>query len=84
MGYMRVEMGSNLLGLEGEVAWVTPKAWTEKNFPCAENGKFCDAGESPQLATMFYKDPSSDVQAVQRRLAADSSLKVQKNLRKAN
>jgi len=39
MGYMRVEMGSNLLGLEGEVAWATPESWTEKNFPCSENGK---------------------------------------------
>jgi len=41
LGFLRVEMGSNILGLEGEVAWATPGSWTEINFPCAENGVNC-------------------------------------------
>lgn len=83
MGYMRVEMGGNLLGLEGEVAWVTPQSWTEKNFPCAENGKNCDNGDKVEISTSFYKDPSLDIMAVQRRLKVDSSAG-QKGLRRGN
>lgn len=84
MGYFRVEMGSNLLGIESAVAWATPQAFTEKNFPCSENGKNCDAGENTvELSSTFYKDPSLDIQAVQRRLKADSN-KIQKNLRSSN
>jgi len=62
MGYVRVEMGSNILGIEGEVSWATPGSWTERNFPCNEDGANC----TPQNG--FYKDPSLDIQAVYRRL----------------
>ena len=82
MGYMRVEMGSNLLGLEGEVAWVTPKTWTEQNFPCFEDGKNCDSGDDKfQFSTAFYKDPSLELTSVDRKLAADMD-KVQRKLRR--
>jgi cathepsin X len=70
LGFIRVEMGKNILGLEGEVAWATPGSWTEMNFPCAENGKNCNGGK--HLQATFYMDPSNDVQAVQRRLEADN------------
>lgn len=81
MGFMKVEMGSNILGLEGEVAWVTPGSWTEINFPCSENGAGCD-GSDRVSGTMFYKDPSNDIEAIQRRLASDTGrLYTQKNLR---
>ena len=78
MGFLRVEMGKNILGLEGEVAWVTPGSWTEVNFPCAENGANCNdsnaagAGFGRTDGAMFYKDPSSDVEAIQRRLQHDN------------
>jgi len=55
-------MGSNILGIEGEVSWATPGSWTERNFPCNEDGANC----TPQNG--FYKDPSLDIQAVYRRL----------------
>jgi hypothetical protein len=29
MSYMRIEMGKNLLGCEGEVAWATPGTYTD-------------------------------------------------------
>jgi hypothetical protein len=32
MGYMRLEMGKNLLGIEGEIAWATPGVYTTNNF----------------------------------------------------
>lgn len=70
LGFLRVEMGSNILGLEGEVAWATPGAWTEVNFPCAENGANCVGGSSRQkTGVQFYVDPSSNTkQEVARRL----------------
>jgi hypothetical protein len=64
MGYMRLEMGKNLLGIEGEIAWVTPGAYTVSNFPCYEDGKNCVDRE-------HYVDPSNHVVEVQRRLAQD-------------
>jgi len=77
MGFVRVEMGSNILGLEGEVAWATPGSWTEVNYPCFEDGKNC-AAKQP---TGFYDDPSNDVQAVQRRLKVDGGVAAPSNLR---
>ena len=71
MGYMRLEVGKNLLGIEGEVAWVTPGSFTIHNFPCSEDGKNCNGGNVEAVATQHYQDPSRDVAAVQRRLERD-------------
>lgn len=54
---MRLETGKNLLGIEGEIAWVTPGAFTVHNFPCAENGDNCVA-DQPGRMTQFYQDPA--------------------------
>jgi hypothetical protein len=70
MGYMRLAMGKNLLGIEGEVAWATPGAFTVHNFPCSEDGKNCVI-RKPSVETQVYQDPSTNVEAVQRRLKAD-------------
>lgn len=68
MGFMRLEAGKNLLGIEGEIAWVTPGAFTVKNFPCAENGDNCGKAEPGGRMTQFYKDPAHNVAAIQERL----------------
>jgi hypothetical protein len=57
MGFMRLQMGHNLLGIEGEVAWVTPGAFTVHNFPCAENGDNCIVHDNG-MVTQFYQDPA--------------------------
>lgn len=80
MGYMRLETGKNLLGIEGEVAWVTPGAFTIHNFPCAENGENCvvdDAG----FTTQFYQDPAHNIGAVHERLHAVKPAVAEKSLR---
>jgi hypothetical protein len=59
---MRLEVGKNLLGIEGEIAWATPGTYTVNNFPCYEDGKNCVDHEK-------YVDPSSNLAEVQRRLA---------------
>jgi cathepsin X len=73
MGYMRLEMGKNLLGIEGEVAWVTPLTFTVANFPCYENGENC-------IIDHHYVDPSSNMVELKRRLADDSK-KNRRNVR---
>jgi cathepsin X len=70
MGYMRVEAGKNILGLEGEIAWATPGAFTVQNFPCHEDGKNCDFHKGPTVMTQHYVDPSQDKEALQKRLSA--------------
>jgi cathepsin X len=68
LGYMRVEMGHNLLGLEGEVAWATPGSWTEINFPCSESGENCNGSVNHKGNVQFYTDPSKLIPEVERRL----------------
>jgi cathepsin X len=41
MGYVRVVLGDNQLGLESDCAWATPGSWTELNVPCNEDGENC-------------------------------------------
>merc|ERR1712232_179030 len=64
LGFFRVEMGHNILGLEKGIAWATPGSFTVHNFACNEDGKNCGA------ETQFFSDPSQDTDAVERRLQA--------------
>ena len=73
MGYMRLEMGKNLLGIEGEIAWATPGSYTVMNFPCYENGENC-------IKQQEYLDPSVDMVAMKRRLKAHKDAE-RKNIR---
>eukprot|EP00996_Jenningsia_fusiforme_P001520 NODE_2398_length_1210_cov_64.544358_g2187_i0.p2 GENE.NODE_2398_length_1210_cov_64.544358_g2187_i0~~NODE_2398_length_1210_cov_64.544358_g2187_i0.p2 ORF type:complete len:313 (-),score=51.42 NODE_2398_length_1210_cov_64.544358_g2187_i0:204-1142(-) len=41
MGFFRVALGNNILGLESDCAWATLKHATEVNFPCFEDGSNC-------------------------------------------
>ena len=41
MGFFRVLLGKNVLGLENGAGWATPLGWTENNFPCGEAGEGC-------------------------------------------
>lgn len=68
LGYVRVEAGKNILGIEGEIAWATPGAFTIHNFPCHEDGKNCDLHDKPAVATQYYVDPSQDLEALQAHL----------------
>lgn len=63
-------MGKNLLGIEGEVAWATPGAFTIHNYPCSEDGKNC-VSSAPAVGTQHYQDPSKDMERMQKRLKAD-------------
>merc|ERR1712232_1500339 len=73
MGYMRLEMGKNLLGIEGEIAWATPGSYTVMNYPCYENGENCVKQEE-------YLDPSNNQVGIQRRLKAHKGAE-RKNIR---
>jgi hypothetical protein len=41
MGFARIVAGKNMMGIEDNVAWVTPGTFTVTNTPCSENGKLC-------------------------------------------
>mmetsp|Transcript_19107 Transcript_19107/g.27485 ORF Transcript_19107/g.27485 Transcript_19107/m.27485 type:complete len:355 (+) Transcript_19107:74-1138(+) len=76
MGYIRLEMGKNLLGIEGEIAWATLGSFTVDNFPCSEDGKNCNSNGGAHT----YVDPSTNIAAVQRRLEAEPA-KTKKQIR---
>jgi cathepsin X len=63
MGYFRVLMGQNVLGIESRVTWATPGRFTVVNYPCAEDGSNCG---SPTVITMDYVDPSKEPHSLQR------------------
>lgn len=67
MGFIKVEMGKNLLGIESEVAWVTPGSFTVNNFPCGEDGTGCRGN------SITFVDPSTNTESMQRRLAGDAN-----------
>jgi cathepsin X len=41
MGYVRIALGANVLGIESNVAWAVPGEYTVMNYPCAANGANC-------------------------------------------
>jgi len=51
MGFFRIVRGENQLGIESMNSWATPATWTEKNFPCSEDGHNCQSAAE-------YIDPS--------------------------
>lgn len=72
-----MEVGKNLLGIEGEVAWATPGAFTIHNFPCAEDGKNCN-GKKKVMQTQHYVDPSKDMDSLFARVALDKEQALEK------
>ena len=41
LGFLRLVLGENQLGIEESCAWATPDTWSESNYPCFENGENC-------------------------------------------
>jgi cathepsin X len=62
MGFFRVELGKDLLGIENNIAWATPGVFSSSNYPCWENGGNCG------IQQHIYLDPSRDTGALQSRL----------------
>ena len=81
MGYMRLAVGKNLLGIEGEVAWATPGTFTVHNFPCSEDGKNCVI-DKPAVETVQYQDPSRDTTTLLARVEKDQLKQKQKMMKK--
>jgi cathepsin X len=77
LGYFKILMGHNALGIESEIAWATPGSFTVENYPCDENGDNCvdesttDESVGPTMMMMMrshhYQDPSLDPVALQQR-----------------
>jgi cathepsin X len=53
MGFFRIVMGKNALGIESTVAWATPGTFSTENYPCNEDGSNCG-----HFKGMTYVDPS--------------------------
>lgn len=62
MGYFRLTMGGNQLGIESECSWAVPGTFTEQNFPCFEDGSNCDSAQGR------FIDPSDDLAIIDARL----------------
>ena len=55
LSFFRIEMGTNLLGIETKIAWATPGSFTIHNVPCFPDGSNCKRGNAHE---MKYLDPS--------------------------
>jgi cathepsin X len=75
LGYFRIVMGRNALGIESEIAWATPGDFTVHNYPCNEDASNCgsDGGlegrltGTPKMRAASFVDPSRDVAELKRR-----------------
>jgi len=65
MGYCRIQIGDNILGIESAITWAIPGEWTERNYPCYEDGSNCNDGVPSRGV---YKDPSLNISALYNRL----------------
>jgi len=62
LGFFRIELGKNLLGIEGHVSWATPGTFTIENVPCLKDGSNC-------IRNQVYIDPANNpIATIQRRL----------------
>ena len=66
MGYFRIVMGHNALGIESEVAWATLSTFTVKNYPCNEDAIECSGDDEYQMRAMDYVDPSANPATLKR------------------
>jgi len=75
LGFLRLEVGKNLLGIEGEVAWATPAGFSVTNYPCSEDGANCDSKNhhADGFKTQYYEDPSKNLAQIERRLSKFSN-----------
>merc|ERR1711964_288941 len=58
MGYIRVAMGGNQLGLEEACSWATVQSYTEVNVPCNEDGSNCQKNVIVQDPGAAYVYPA--------------------------
>ena len=70
MGFFRLQMGSNLLGIESHVVWATPGTFSTWNFPCDEQGSNCKGRDS----SASYLDPSTFMKSAQSNIRGTSSV----------
>jgi len=52
LSFFRIELGTNLLGIEGHISWATPGSFTTHNVPCFADGSNCRRDAD------IYLDPS--------------------------
>jgi len=55
MGFARITAGKNVMGIEDNVAWVTPGSFTVENVPCSEDGKDCGGMAQDRETVRKYK-----------------------------
>jgi hypothetical protein len=59
MGFFRVELGKNLLGIESKIIWATPGNFTTCTLP--------SQGEAIRCNHQTYNDPSIDIERIRHR-----------------
>ena len=69
-GFAFIEMGKNILGIESDIAWATPRTYTVINYPCFEDGANCKA-DNAEIGQVWYVDPSHDIARIHRRLSSE-------------
>jgi cathepsin X len=65
MGFFRVELGKNLLGIESKIIWATPGNFTTCTLPYQ--------GKEMQCSFEIYSDPSMDIESIRYRFRPMSS-----------
>lgn len=64
LSFFRIQLGTNLLGIETHISWATPDTFTIHNIPCVADGSNCKID-----TTGAYLDPSVSVSYGRRALS---------------
>jgi len=55
LGFMRLVLGENQLGIEKTCAYAIPGNWTIHNVPCYEDGSNCNTSTSKQVNSQYLR-----------------------------
>jgi len=61
LGYYRIKLGENQLGMDNSCAWATPGEFTEINYPCYEDGTNCAPQQTSYVDSHVLGKPYAEL-----------------------
>jgi hypothetical protein len=75
LGFFRIELGKNLLGIESHISWAVPGSYSVTNFPCLKDGSNCIHSQKHEsmtttttttTTTEYFIDPSKHPERIMK------------------
>ena len=78
LGFFRIELGKNLLGIESHISWAVPGSYSVTNFPCLKDGSNCMPKKKKHesmttTTTEYFIDPSKHPERIMKQRLRQAS-----------